>query len=190
MGFRIKINPSDTRQAVKETVAGALPDIGDSLAVLMSFQIDRAFREGGQPSTKWPAINPPQPSKPVPDSQVLRKPSDQPLRATGDLQRSFEIPESHIEEGRLVLSIASASAIASFHQEGFSTTGPNYIPITRKGRLLHRPGANPKDEGLVQGVDYIIAFNGVTVPARPMIDYGDPVNLQEIRDTINEIIGG
>ncbi len=60
------------------------------------------------------------------------------------------------------------SLAAVFHHNGFKTNGPNFIPLTRRAVRDHRPGADPRHEGLVRGVDYIMMWKGVTVPARPI----------------------
>lgn len=46
-----------------------------------------------------------------------------------------------------------------------------YIPLTRRGRLKHQYGANPAEEGLVRGVDYVLK-DEVTIKAKP---YGSDV---------------
>ncbi len=46
-----------------------------------------------------------------------------------------------------------------------------YVPITRKGRTLHRRGNNPLDEGLEKGVDYFLTQK-VVIPIKP---YGSAI---------------
>ncbi len=75
------------------------------------------------------------------------------------------------------------SLAALFHHKGFTTKGPNYIPLTLRGRREHRKGADPRDEGLVQSVDYIMAWRGVSVPARPIYRHA-PEDRREIISTI------
>lgn len=190
MGIAVKFDSTDVRVMAKNLAISALQRTGDAVAVMMSEQTDRAFKNSGQPSRNWPPINPPKPSKRVAPGQVLRTSRDKPLVSTGMLAASFSVAEPIVNGKTVTVQQSSSSAVANMHQHGIHTDGPNYIPITRKGKLLHQNGANPKDEGLVAGVDYIIAWNGVDVPARPMIDFSDPVNRQEINDTISDITGG
>lgn len=190
MAIKVKFKKSDLDAFSARMGGRGLEMIGDAIAVTMTRQTDRAFRSSGQPSKNWPPLNPPKPSKRVAASQVLRTSQDKPLTDTGALAASFSVATPVIVDGKLKVTQSSSMAYANMHQHGIKTDGPNYIPLTRRGRLLHRNGANPKDEGLEQGVDYIIAWNGVDVPARPMIDFSDPVNKQEITDTVTERIGG
>lgn len=77
--------------------------------------------------------------------------------------------------------------IAAWHQGtkgqpiAFRTEGPNFIPLTRRAVRLHRPGMDPKAEGLRPGVDYIMAWRGVEVKRRPI--YNMP---PEDRDEITQ----
>lgn len=91
----------------------------------------------------------------------------------------------------------------AYHEHGFTTRGPNFIPLTKKGARLgskaaaikakhRRDGEDAGDEPLhrivdlamglgarvetaeiydrlVYGKDYIMAWRGVTVPARPFM---------------------
>ena len=58
---------------------------------------------------------------------------------------------------------------AIFHELGFETSGPNFIPLTKKGKRSHATGRNPTKEGLVRGKDFVMAWQGVTVPKRPFM---------------------
>jgi hypothetical protein len=41
--------------------------------------------------------------------------------------------------------------------------------LTRKGKRSHATGNNPTKEGLVRGKDFVMAWQGVTVPKRPFM---------------------
>lgn len=60
--------------------------------------------------------------------------------------------------------------IAAAHQKGFTTRGPNFIPLMRKA-YAHETGVDPLDEGLIRGRHYVIAQNGVTVPQRKIFNW-------------------
>lgn len=97
-------------------------------------------------------------SEGVPD--IFRR-GGEPLKDTGELQASFaQVVEPTPRGGRV--RIGSPLERAGFHQTGFTTSGPNYIPLTQRARA----GWNPK---LIPGHDFVMMGKGVTVPARPMV---------------------
>jgi hypothetical protein len=118
----------------------------------------------------------------------------QPLRGgrSGGLEASFFIKHNFVFESELSLLvvIASSNAVAKYHQTGFQTKGPNFIPLTLKAARNHVKGANPRDEGFEYGVDYIMAWKGVKVPERAMIDYADAANKAQIDQTIQTAMKG
>lgn len=99
-----------------------------------------------------------------------------PLRDNGTLATSFAT-SVRSDQGRVTITVGSPLPHAQYHQSGYSTSGPNYIPLTDAAR----GGWNPK---LIPGWDYIV-LQGVTVPARPMVRVTKS-NRQEIIDTITE----
>lgn len=113
-----------------------------------------------------------------------------PLNNFGHLKDSFFTKYAFVfeNEGTAIIVVASPLLYAAWQHTGFKTKGPNFIPLTRKAMLRHVLHANPKGEGLEQGVDYIMAWKGVNVPARPIIDYSDPVNKAQIGDVIRRSI--
>jgi hypothetical protein len=113
-----------------------------------------------------------------------------PLRDIGFLMTSFFTKYAFVfeAEGAAIIVVASNAIYAGWQHSGFKTKGPNFIPLTRKARRHHVLHHNPTAEGLEQGVDYIMAWKGVDVPARPIIDYADPVNRKQIGDVIRRSI--
>lgn len=91
----------------------------------------------------------------------------QPLRDTGRLAGSLHARGS-VRGGKLVLTMRGLK-YGIYHDRGFKTSGPNYIPMSMKGKRGHGTGNNPHTEGLKHGKDYLMAWRGVTVPARPFI---------------------
>lgn len=83
------------------------------------------------------------------------------LSDTGALKASFSHVTNNTPKGGIV-QIGSPLPRAGFHQSGFTTSGPNYVPLTSRARK----GWNPK---LIRGHDFIMFAKGVTVPARPMV---------------------
>jgi hypothetical protein len=84
---------------------------------------------------------------------------------------------------RKVSIVLRGPLIAAYHQHGFRTRGPNYIPLSLKGRRSHQKGVNPEEEGLVRGVDFVMAWKGVTVPQRKVFNT-PPEDVADLKDTI------
>jgi len=59
--------------------------------------------------------------------------------------------------------------------------------MSAKGAKRHINGRNPEDEGLVEGKDYIIAWNGVDVPQRKIFNM-PPENRQELANAVVDAI--
>ncbi len=92
----------------------------------------------------------------------------QPLRDTGALARSLSANCSGYGGLRLKIKLRGLK-YGLYQDRGFSTKGPNYIPLTRKGVRGHGTGQNPNAEGLKRGKDFTMAWRGVTVPSRPFL---------------------
>ena len=92
----------------------------------------------------------------------------QPLRDTGNLVRNLGARTARIGATRLEITLTGPK-YAIYHELGFETTGPNYVPLTRKGVRQHATGQNPDKEGLARGKDFLMAWGGVKVPARPFL---------------------
>ncbi len=146
-------------------------------------QVNQAFVRGGQPGEPWKPLKDISGKYKTKSGYAIRQSyrnGGRPLRNTGALKASFF---SHIErKGRLkiVSEVGTPEKYAIYQQLGAKTKGPNFIPLTRKAVRLHVNGTNPKSEGLVQGKDYIMAWKGVTIPARPIIDYNNSENKAQI----------
>jgi hypothetical protein len=91
----------------------------------------------------------------------------QPLRDTGSLARS--VGASATNNGSRLRLTMHGNKYGLYQDRGFKTNGPNYIPLTKKGKRNHGTGQNPNQEGLVRGKDFKMAWKGVRVPARPFI---------------------
>lgn len=98
-----------------------------------------------------------------------------PLLDTGQLRNSIRYEVIETPRGAIART-GSPEKRLLWHQFGFKTKGPNYIPITREARKGWRPD-------LVPDMDYIIARNGVTVPPRPTIRF-TVRDVQDIQETV------
>ncbi len=92
----------------------------------------------------------------------------QPLRDTGRLLRSLSAKAKATGPTKVSV-VLRGEQYGIYHEKGFKTSGPNYIPLTKKGKRKHQTGSNPETEDLVRGKDFTMAWNGVTVPARPFL---------------------
>lgn len=104
-----------------------------------------------------------------------------PLLDTGEARASMTYRVRDIPRG-VALDVGSPKPWLKGHQTGYATKGPNYIPLTRRAKAKPA-GANPADLDLVPGYDYIMAWNGVTVPARPIVRFTE-ANHREIAQTL------
>lgn len=83
----------------------------------------------------------------------------------------------------LVQSGGPTPLVAVYHHHGYKTKGPNFVPLSLKARRTHRTGANPRSEGLVPGVDYVMFWRGVKVPARPIVRF-PPEDRREVVEAL------
>ena len=97
-----------------------------------------------------------------------RRNGRQPLRDTGALERSLDAVARPDGEAGLVVTVRG-EPYGEWQNSGFTTSGPNFIPISNKGRREHGTGQDPRAEGLRTPNDYIMARRGVKVPARPFM---------------------
>lgn len=90
---------------------------------------------------------------------------DQPMldTRTNVYNRLSGVTRRRINRVELVLR---GPLLAAYHLEGFETEGPNFIPLTLAAKRRHKKGSDPATEGLIEGRDYVMAWNGVSVPSR------------------------
>ncbi len=89
-----------------------------------------------------------------------------PLRDTSKMWESLNATAAAKQDGLRVT--LRGLHYAAYHDRGFKTKGPNYIPLTKKGKR-HATGADPIAEGMKRGQDFFMARKGVTVPSRPFL---------------------
>lgn len=76
-----------------------------------------------------------------------------------------------------------APAYMVYQHAGFTTKGPNFMPVSLLAKRIHQKGRNPRAEGLFKGKDFWIFRNGVTIPPRPFAKLG-PKYMQRVAKTI------
>lgn len=154
---------------------------------LLVSQAKRRMSAGGDSEHTYPELwDPPFESR--------RRKGDQPLLDTGRLQQSLGGRTELSSDGGTISVFLHTLLYGVFHQHGFETEGPNFIPLTNKARF-HVVGANPFEEGLAElrggevwvmdndgkrvtaeslGLnvepDFIMAWGGVTVPQRKIFN--------------------
>mgnify|MGYP005828004349 CR=1 FL=1 len=86
-----------------------------------------------------------------------------PLEDTGMLMASLH-SQTTVAGNKISMTLMDGSpgGYGVYHQHGFTTTGPNFIPLSHKGRK--------KQGKLKYGKDYIVAKKGVTVPQRKIFN--------------------
>ena len=115
-----------------------------------------------------------------------------PLRDTGRLLQSLN---SRLEAtGNGCLLILRAINYAILQPKGFPTSGPNFIPFTRKAIKEHAASKRPKPKRRatstypVSKPDGLVVGKGVTVPARPILVM-TPKAKREVARTIARALG-
>ena len=103
-----------------------------------------------------------------------------PLRDTGALAASVKVVAVATPKG-FVIEAGSTLPYGRYHNEGFQTSGLNYIPLTMKGARKPR-GMNPDTMGLIRGHDYVLA-RGVKIPRRRFVKFTRR-NLADVRRAV------
>lgn len=185
------VKMSQLGSVAAEEIRKRLPSAG--LGALIVAQAKRRMRAGGDSQHRYLDLwDPPFPAR--------RRAGEQPLL---DTARGLQSLNSKVEStARGVKVMLRGLLYLVYHQHGFKTKGPNFIPLTNKAVVTHRKGANPRDEGLVsvqeweaagkpanQPPDYFMAWKGVKVPQR-MIHNMPPEDRAEVRFAISDAIGG
>lgn len=148
---------------------------------LLVSQAKRRMSAGGDSEHSYPDLwDPPFPSR--------RRKGDEPLRDTGRLMSSLTGRTELSADGGTITATLTSLLYGAYHQQGFETEGPNFIPLTNKA-LFHVTGANPIDEGLVRGVDFFMAWKGVKVPQRKIFNLPDE-DREEIRESMEVVTSG
>lgn len=123
-----------------------------------------------------------------------------PLLDTGKLVNGLHASQDE-KDGRFVVHLFTNELYGVYHQSGFTTKGPNFIPLTIDARDRYPEFASITARGKDFVVEaekrgffrsgpkqnYIMAWQGVDVPQRKIANM-PPENVAEIRDTILEAI--
>lgn len=175
----VNVRPSRLGRAIKAEVTKRLQEAAPALAQILVAQAKRRISSGGDSTHRYPDL--------WPNPKSYRA-GGQPLRNTGQLMNGLTGQAMNVGEG-IRLRLKSAHIHAQYHQHGYKTKGPNFIPLTRKAARKHVKGRNPKDEGLKAGTDYIMAWGGVTVPQRKIFNM-PPEDMAELQEAAKQAVLG
>lgn len=159
---------------MKQRIAKALqqPAVADGIGSIVKASMQRHIEEGKGREGTFDPIKPLfgtfKDRKGAEQVQPGYRNGGQPLRDTGHLMRSLNATATTGADG-ITVSVRGAG-YGAYQNAGFSTTGPNFIPLTRKGARNYAGGTALVPGRLQQGKDYIMAWQGVTVPARNFVE--------------------
>jgi phage gpG-like protein len=184
MRLRVKVNRQQTKRKAEAALAERLADVSRDIGNLLVAQSVRRIRENGDDEITYPDLWADSYSGP----KDHYRSGGSPLQDTGALRASLTF-EATPHRGGIRIRWGSPLPYARYQHHGFSTSGFNIIPITRRAATMIRtsPGVSPKQLGLKSGVDYIVV-RGVTVPARPIVRMS-AANRQELKDEMPNMGG-
>lgn len=189
------IDADDIGPQVAETIMDGLAE-SNAVGVLLVSQAQRRMYAGGDSQFTYPDLW---------GNQWSYRAGGQPLLDTGQSARSLHGESERFASGLRVRLMGPLHMV--YHQHGFATKGPNYIPLTNKGKF-HVNGRNPLEEGLVQlmpggsrrkldefgrkvetddAPDFLMAWKGVDVPQRKVFNM-PPEDSDEIRETVRLVM--
>jgi phage gpG-like protein len=212
----VSVTPIRLANAITDQVRRRLKD--SRVEQVLVSQAKRRIDQGGDSTVVYPSL--------WADQVDSYRSGGQPLKDIGELYNGLSA-EKEVGHDSIKLRLVSPHAYAKAHQEGFSTKGPNFIPLTRKAvrnysifrrlmrarsfvtkeyRRLRKAGRSGRltmhlirrqreldrqleAAGFIEGETYIMAWQGVTVPARPIFNM-PPENVEELVDEIAATIGG
>jgi len=162
---RVRIVADRIREALKS------PAVVDGLAYLTVEQRRRHIRDGEGRDGQFEPIKPLEgrwkDSRGRWHTKQGYRNGGKPLRDTGWLMNS-QGADGSVQGESIVLTLKGAH-YGAYQNAGFTTKGPNFIPLTRKAARAGSAGAAGAAGGF-RGRDFIIARRGVTVPARNFIE--------------------
>jgi len=148
------------------------------LGEVLVAQAQRRIENGGDSEHRYPDLW---------DHPGSFRRGGEPLLTEGFMQGLSGWVDEITEGIKIVLG---GTLIHIYHQHGFETKGPNFIPLTLKARRTHRKGQDPKKEGLVPGEDYIMAWGGVKVPQRKVFNLPQEDKAEIIAEVQFALAGG
>ena len=160
---------TDANQGSGQDSGGNAEATFGSLGVVLRSQAVRRIHNSGDSTHKYPELW-------ANKVEGHYRSGGKPLQDTGALMASLH-SETKVSGNRISLNLKDGSpgGYGVYHQAGFTTKGPNFIPMSPKGRR-----GEPK---LKYGKDFIIAKGGVTVPQRKIFNL-PPEDRKELGEAI------
>lgn len=175
----MSIDPSRLGGEIRRRVLRRLSD--SQLGTVLVAQAHRRIENGGDSEHKYP------------DLWINRVPFDgfrkggQPLRDQGQLMQSLN-GATERNGDTVTIRLQTPLMYPVYHQHGFTTKGPNYIPLSAAARRFSRV-ADAFAAGLKRGTDFLIFRKGVTVPQRKI--FNTPTeDVQELHAQIRLVLKG
>lgn len=200
----IRVSPGKVGDAVRKVMLQRLRN--SNMGELLVAQAKRRISTGGDSTHRYSELW---------DHPASYRKGGQPLRDTGLLMNGLTSETTPTRDG-VSIKLISAQFYAVYHQQPgnskgyFKTSGPNFIPLTRKAKRLYDKMQTMLDRGqgiefdsdgnasveangatveLVRGKDFIMAWQGVKVPQRKIFNL-PPEDVSEIAGEVRRIALG
>jgi len=197
------VTASELGRVMTEEIASRLARL-NVLGELLVSQAQKRISEGGDSQHSYPGLW---------ENQWSYRFGGRPLRDTGAGYLALNSSSERAGSNKLTVTLRDGTPdhYMVYHQGGIQTKGPNYIPLTNKGKVGHTRKANPLKEGLVQLMpnglrrmldpitgqkvttdkppDFMMAWKGVKVPQRKIFNM-PPEDLADIVDTVKFAMTG
>lgn len=177
----IRVDSRRLPAEVQRQVQARLTQAGPALAELLRSQAVRRIENSGDSQHRYPELW-------ATRTGLGVRAGGRPLDDRGILKNSLYGRHERTSRGMSVsLAVGETGRYAVFHQAGFSTPGPNVIPLSFRARRF-RTVAAMRAAGLRRGTDYLVARRGVTVPQRKLYNM-PPENRFEIAAELRRLLG-
>jgi phage gpG-like protein len=203
---RIRVKAGQVGKQVRRVMLERLKRHASGLGEMVVAQARQRINNKGDTTHRYPELW---------DHPGSYRKGGQPLRDTGLLFNGLTSEATPTETG-IKVKLISNQFYAVYHQQAgnmsgeFKTAGPNFIPLTRKAKRLYDKFQTMLDRGqgvafdddgnvdveanggtvrLIKGKDFIMAWQGVTVPQRKIFNL-PPEDVAAIASEVRRIAAG
>lgn len=176
---------------VKRAIVAALTST--DLSVILLSQAIRRVENGGDTTHRYPTLA-------ADKWEGHWRAGGNPLKDTGKLLNGLTSKQT-VEGDTIRVSVFTDELYPVYHQHGFRTKGPNFVPLTQDAKdrypefaAITARGKDFEKEAESKGFfrtgpkrNYFMAWQGVTVPQRKIVNMA-PENIAEFRGVISDII--
>ena len=194
-----KVTPRRIGVTVKRAIVAALKST--DLSVILLSQAIRRVEGGGDSTHRYPPLA----ADKMPGHWRQRSP-EQVAKGEGFLQDTGKLlngltSKQTVSGDTIRVSVLTDELYPVYHQHGFKTKGPNFIPLTQDAKdrypefaAITARGKEFEKEAEAKGFfrsgpkrNYFMAWRGVTVPQRKIVNMA-PENVAEFQGVISDII--